>query len=231
MKATLPLITLAVIFSSCTAAYKSGQTPDDVYFSPERPAAEYVRVEKDDERKYRGDDYYTYEDDRYLRMKIRNRDRWSYLDDYYSDPLAYNYNYYNKYGYYNNYYYNPRLVWNCNYNPYAYNIAVINPKAPVYNKPRFTNLHVFDNPKNNTYNPKLPGTKNRQYSTPSNQNSATRSTGDNLRSIFGSGSSSSNKTSASPSSSNNSNSGSSSSSSNSGSSSSGTGGNAPTRKF
>lgn len=231
MKASLPLITLAVIFSSCTAAYKSGQTPDDVYFSPERPQAEYVRVEDDRKEKYRGDDYYSYEDDRYLRMKIRNRDRWSYLDEYYRDPLAYNYNVYNKYGYYNNYYYNPRLYWNSCYNPYSNNIVIGTAKAPVYNKPRVYNLHVFDDPKNNAYNPKMPGTKTRQYNTPSSQNSATRSTGDNLRNIFGSDNSSQKRTTSSPSQNSSSNSGSNSSSGSSGNSSSGSGGNAPTRKF
>ena len=38
-------LTVAV-FSSCTTAYKTGQTPDDVYFSPVRQQDEYVQVEK-----------------------------------------------------------------------------------------------------------------------------------------------------------------------------------------
>ncbi len=87
MKSFLPLLALLIVFASCTTAYKSGQTPDDVYFSPTRPQEEYVRVEKEDDRQYRRneqqEDYYSYNDDRYLRMKIRNRDQWSYLDEYY----------------------------------------------------------------------------------------------------------------------------------------------------
>jgi hypothetical protein len=53
MKIYLPLLTLCFFFISCTTAYKSGQTPDDVYFSPERPVDEYFRVEKrTDESRY-----------------------------------------------------------------------------------------------------------------------------------------------------------------------------------
>ena len=53
MKSILPLLSLLIVFASCTTAYKSGQTPDDVYFSPARPQEEYVRVEKEDDRQYR----------------------------------------------------------------------------------------------------------------------------------------------------------------------------------
>lgn len=228
MKSFLPLLSLAVVFASCSTAYKSGQTPDDVYFSPERPKYEYARVEKDNDRQYRGQDYYSYEDDRYLRMKVRDRYRWSYLDDYYRDPYAYNYygsNYYNS-----NYYYygytNPRTYWNCYYNPYAPAVVVVNPKAPVYNKPRTYNLHVFDNPGNNP-NPKAPSTRSRDYYKPQQQSSTNRDLGNSLRNVFGSSESSSPSRSSSSNSSTN-------SSSNSGSKSSGSsnsGGNAPVRRF
>jgi hypothetical protein len=42
----LLLAITAAALSSCTTAYKTGQTPDDVYFSPTRPQDEYVRVEE-----------------------------------------------------------------------------------------------------------------------------------------------------------------------------------------
>ena len=59
MKPSILLLALtAAAFSSCTTAYKTGQTPDDVYFSPTRPQEEYVRVEKQDDRYYRGSDDY-----------------------------------------------------------------------------------------------------------------------------------------------------------------------------
>ncbi|HEX2534500.1 MAG TPA: hypothetical protein VHK69_12230, partial [Chitinophagaceae bacterium] len=87
MKSFLPLLSLAFL-ASCTSAYKTGQTPDDVYYSPTRPQDAYVHTEtRQDrqERKYESDrrddrydeDYYY---DRYLRMKIRNRSRWSTID-------------------------------------------------------------------------------------------------------------------------------------------------------
>jgi uncharacterized membrane protein YgcG len=129
MKSPILLLAVTVIvLSSCSSAYRTGQTPDDVYFSPAPSADEYVRVESRDNRAYRGtDQYYNYEDN-YLRMRVQNRYRWSALDDYYlSNPYAYNYyaNYYggwyspfNSYWAWNNYY-NPY------YNPYYGNIIII----------------------------------------------------------------------------------------------------------
>ena len=49
-KSTFSILSLALVFASCTTAYKSGQTPDDVYYSPARPQEEYVRTEKKDDR-------------------------------------------------------------------------------------------------------------------------------------------------------------------------------------
>jgi hypothetical protein len=168
MKSFLPLLSSLILLGSCTAAYKSGQTPDDVYYSPARPQTEYVRVDDNDDRRYRDEDYYSYEQDRYLRNKIQNRNRWSYLDDYYRDPYAYRYDRYRSYSPYYSDYWSYRNYWNYNFNPYGsyynpyvsyYNpygsYYVVNPKAPVYNRPRTYNLHVFDNPANSSYNPKM----------------------------------------------------------------------------
>src|SRR4051812_1458590 len=105
MKSFLPLLSLVIIFSNCTTAYKSGQTPDDVYFSPARPTAEYVSNETKDENQYLNNGY---SDDEYLRMKVHNR-RWSSLDDGY---YSYNPNYYSYI--YSSFYYNS--PWN----PYTY---------------------------------------------------------------------------------------------------------------
>jgi hypothetical protein len=115
MKITISLLAFAALaFTSCTSAYKTGQTPDDVYYSPVRPQAqdEYVDVERQDDRRYRGSEEYN--EDRYLRYRVRNPYRWSALDDYYYSP-AYSYHYggYNSwYSSCNNYY-----SWNY-YNPY-----------------------------------------------------------------------------------------------------------------
>ncbi|MEO7532158.1 MAG: hypothetical protein ABIS69_12125, partial [Sediminibacterium sp.] len=106
----LPVLGI-VLLSSCATAFKSGQTPDDVYFSPGNEAG-VVREEqakKQDEAQYQ--DYVSSLDDRYLRMKVANRYRWGAIDnfDYWYDS-RYDFNSYNTYSSYN--YYNTL-------NPYA----------------------------------------------------------------------------------------------------------------
>src|SRR6476469_4423021 len=80
----LPAIITAIIFSSCSSAYKSAQTPDDLYYSPAKEVTvnndTEIRKEKKKEEVIREEDY-TSTTDRYIRMKIANR-RWSSLDDY-----------------------------------------------------------------------------------------------------------------------------------------------------
>jgi hypothetical protein len=118
MKRQILLLAItAAALSSCTTAYKTGQTPDDVYFSPTRPQDEYVREKEKEDDQYRYDDEYY--DDRYLRMKVHNHSQWSTLDDWYAyDRLGYNYNTY--YGSY----YNPYTSWNYYYNPYCRNNVI-----------------------------------------------------------------------------------------------------------
>ena len=55
MKTTtsLFLLTVVVLLHSCTTAYRTGQTPDDVYFSPSRPDDEYLVVQRQETRRYR----------------------------------------------------------------------------------------------------------------------------------------------------------------------------------
>jgi len=230
MKSFLPLLSTVIVFASCSTAYKSGQTPDDVYFSPVRPQQEYVRVEeKDEDRTYRRteDDYYR-NDDRYLRMKIRDRDRWAYLDEYYRDPYAYNYNskyYYNQCGYSN-----PRSYWNSNYNPYGGQIIIVNSRTPIKNTPRTYNLHVFDSPSNNNTNSKTSGSKSRTYSNSNDRsNSQPANTGSDLRTIFR-GSENTGNSSKPQSTQSSSNSSNSNSNSNSNSTNSSSGSAAPKRK-
>jgi len=105
---------LAVVTSSCSSVYKASQTPDDVYYSPAREG-----VQKETAKRDRYEDYVSSQEDQYLRMKIRDRDRWSGIDDYayWNDsryvPL-YNYNY----DYYRNNIYNT-YAWNNWYRPYS----------------------------------------------------------------------------------------------------------------
>lgn len=232
MKSTILLlaVTLAAL-SSCTTSYKTGQTPDDVYFSPARPQSGDEEVFSEQrEDNVLTDNYY---DDRYLRMKVRNRMRWNSLDDWYTyDRYSLGYNYY--YGSYHN----PYNSWNYYYNPYCCchtNNIYSNPKtSTVYTKPRMFNLgsyNVNNTNNGNTYtNPKYGGqgtTNNGTYTAPRNNSNSTRSnnSGNILRNIFN------NSSSSSSSGSNNNSNTSSSSNSNSSSSSSGSSSSAPVRRF
>lgn len=120
----LVAVLLIAAFSSCSAVYKTGQTPDDIYYSAGKPrpvADEYVDV-----KKYQGNNFQTYDeyqdsyrDDRFLRMSVGNP---YYMDAYdaYSG-FDWRYNAYNGFGMgfygmsspWNNYY-----AWNNFYNPY-----------------------------------------------------------------------------------------------------------------
>ena len=83
MNSRIIILAVAVLgLASCSTAYRTGQTPDDVYYSPERQRDEYVVVDRNNDRVYSNDRYYN-PDDNYLRMMSRNRYRWSAFDDYY----------------------------------------------------------------------------------------------------------------------------------------------------
>lgn len=225
----------AAILGGCSTSYKTGQTPDDVYYSPERQHDEYVQTKNNDDKKYQGDDEYY--DDRYLHMKVHNRSMWSDLDDWY---------YYNRrytYGYYNCWCSNPwtpATYWNYYYNPYSSHGIVMNPRNTAYNQPRVFNLNTYNNNQimNNGYvNPKgtVNNNNNNNSSRPArifgtnntNSNSNSNSNvGNTLRNIFG-GSNNNNNSSSSSSS----HSSSSTPSSSSGSSGSSSGSSAPVRKF
>lgn len=196
----LPTALALVVFSSCTTAYKTGQTPDDVYYSPARPQDEYVQVDENRNSRYAeySDEYY---DDRYLRMKIRNRTRWTELNDWYFNERPYRWYY--GYTYYGgcicNDPWTPYTYWNSVYNPYYHPYIVTGPRHSnvAYNLPRTFNLNTYtntprtmfvqtgNNPKYNTYN-NFPSNNNN-----SGNNNGRSNSGNILRNIFG-GSGSSN---------------------------------------
>src|SRR5258706_16136470 len=102
MNAKILLIAFsAAAFTSCSTAYKSGQTPDDVYYSPART----IEERKDDDSKR--DEVRPTEntaDNNRIRMTIRDR-RWREFDDdynysYNSSPYYYCTCACNNYGYY-----------------------------------------------------------------------------------------------------------------------------------
>ena len=97
MKNTLfTLAAAALLATGCSGVYKTGQTPDDIYYSygPATEARQEREVRTED-NVYRS--YWEEADDSYLRMKVRDRDRWSRIDD-----LDYWYGYNNPYGPWNN---------------------------------------------------------------------------------------------------------------------------------
>ncbi|MEI9954761.1 MAG: hypothetical protein WDM90_00255 [Ferruginibacter sp.] len=116
---------------------QSGQTPDDVYYSPAKPAYE----NRDDKRieDPKQTTVYSYED-RALRMQIYDR-RWREFNDdydysYSNSPYYYSYYSYNNYGYYYNPYYCSR--------PLYYPTLIIH-QQPVNTTPRMVNLNTYKN--------------------------------------------------------------------------------------
>lgn len=241
-----PLILLLVlsagVLGSCTSAYKTGQTPDDVYFSPQQPQKEYVNVkDRNDDNRYYGDD--AYYDDQYLRMKVRNRTMWSDLDDWYYYNSSYSYSYYNSFNWNNPW--SPYTYWNYCYNPYASVVIGAYKGNYVYSHPRIFNLNTYNGSQlnNNNYtNPRNGGllNNNNYYNHGNYNNSPVRinginrsnsnvnsNTGNFLRNIFNNNSGNNNNSSNSS----NSNPSRSSSSSSSSGSSGSSGSSAPVRKF
>lgn len=237
MKSPILLLAVSVLLlASCATAYKTGQTPDDVYYSAAKPQNETDKTDKEDNRRYSyDDDYY---DDRYLRMKVQNRYRWTGLEEWYGyDRYSIGYNYY--YGSFNN----PYNRWNYYYNPYCcctHNYVYVNPKlpsAPPVVKRQF-NLSGYNNTSYNNSNnnagviKQTVKTTRPVYNNTNSNNNANSNNGlsNKLKTIFsndnsGSGSSRTYNPSSSSGSARTNNNSSSSSSSSSGSSSGSSGGN------
>jgi len=132
IKNLLLVLSSAAALTSCSTAYRSGQTPDDVYYSPSRPQGEeYVDVERQqgryDDRANQGYNNYeqaydNYRDDRFLRMSVGNPMRLSAYNDFsmYYGGLGFNTWRYNNF--YNMGYNSPwsgLSYWNSFYNPYS----------------------------------------------------------------------------------------------------------------
>ncbi len=164
MKTNFLLLALSVaVFSSCSTIYKSGQTPDDVYYSP-------VKIVEEQPDNYRDQERYEPSADYGIRMGVRDR-RWrNYSDDYDFRNSPYNYatcNTYN-YGYY--------------YNPYYYPWAIYAGKV-IYAQPnntavRMVNLNAYKGYNSNIASIKTTGTNN-------NINPSSRYNNNNNRSTIG----------------------------------------------
>lgn len=125
IKLVLSTVLIAALFS-CSTVYKSGQTPDDVYYSPARSIEESSIPERTVRR---STDY----EEREIRMASYDR-RWRSLNYDYQYDYSYNpYRYGYTYGYYYNPYYYPCPV-------YINNVAISNPKNST---PRMTSLGSY----------------------------------------------------------------------------------------
>ena len=148
-----PIVILSTFLASCSTAYKSGQTPDDVYFSPEKIYTETAN-EKDEVQEDRS----TLWEEQQIRMRINNV-RWRNLDYSFSyNPYqlglndVYNYNTFGQNYYYYNPYNNNVLGYNYGsfYNPYySHGQSILNCITPITattnSTPRFTNLSGYGN--------------------------------------------------------------------------------------
>jgi len=185
MNSKLLLISISIItLSSCSTAYKTGQTPDDVYYSPARF---YDEDRKEDNKKDEDVAKRTLED-RQIRMAANNP-RWRHFDNDISySPYNYGYNY----GYYYNPYYYPFAVYST--------VTCVTPKNPKNTTPRMVALGGYGNGYNNTNNNAVNSKTGTYTPTPvrgyNNSNSNTGSRlGNTLNKIFNNSNSSSNSNS------------------------------------
>jgi uncharacterized membrane protein YgcG len=196
--------------SSCTSMYKSGQTPDDVYYSPARPAPagdEYVRVQEREER-YQTYDEYTdsYRNDRFLRMGIRNRYRLNAFDDMdwynmrYDNMYNYNYMGFNGLGLNNPW--NSYYAWNSYYNPYCSNRGNYyygnNWKSVVAYRPAPIRAYTFNSNSYKSSNSPLRNSRNTYYNNGSRYNNNNSGLGNSINRIFNNSSSHSNNNNSAP---------------------------------
>lgn len=121
------------ILSSCSTAYKTGQTPDDVYYSPVRLQTDEVR--RDEDKNVTDNTVYTSSDDYEIRRRIHNR-RYRRYDDRY-----------NTYGYPAN----PKTSTTQNNQPRKTNLGGYNPTVP--DSARSTNPKLGIQNNNTSTNP------------------------------------------------------------------------------
>ena len=184
MKTTSLLsVLLMLLLAGCSTSYRTGQTPDDVYYSPPRPEDEYVRVQREETRRIRN--YQDDEEDRFLRMRIRDRNRWNDLDDWYTFErwsLGYNQFFAPTL--------NPFVSWNYFYNPYFFPVATAQvPVKNIYTRPRTYNLGSYQQGPVNLKQIQQNTTYRSNYIPFGTQNgSSSGSRGSALREAFGAGS-------------------------------------------
>lgn len=131
-----------LLLGACHTAYRSGQTPDDVYYSPVRGVDETTERKNEETTRYS-------QHERQIIMSRYDR-RWRDFDDDFDcryDPYRWGY----AYGYYYNPYYYPFPVF--------FTTPVRNPKNST---PRMTNLSSYQYQQVVVTNPKT-GAEERSY--------------------------------------------------------------------
>jgi len=90
------LMASSFFLTSCTSLQQTTTAAtDDLYFTPSKEAESITKTnprnnsadaEASEEAEYQ--DYQNYQDDRFLRLKVANRNRWSSIDDfgYWNNP-------------------------------------------------------------------------------------------------------------------------------------------------
>ena len=159
MKLSLLLsVFTAILFTSCSTAYRTGQTPDDVYYSPV--------IERENNREEKRREVAQVDpEERQIRMQAYDY-RWRSLDDRYDYGSRYNPY---RYGYNYDYYYNPffynfpvytNAFWPAFNNPYGLNFNnsfwpnsfIVNQRSSA---PRTSNLSSYNRSRQlTTFNPK-----------------------------------------------------------------------------
>ena len=191
MNLKILLFTLFVAaITSCSTTYRSGQTPDDVYYSPAR--AIEVRHEEETEKKEETRMVRRVYEDRQIVMYIHDP-RWrSFDDDYdaYYDPYRYGYTcgyYYNPYYYPSPVYFSgtsftnpknstPRMTNLGSYNNYS-NMVVVNPKAGYTTQIR--SIRPYNNSNADNYNTRriiIPTTPTYNNTSPRSYDNSSNST-------------------------------------------------------
>ncbi len=136
-------VAAVLVLSSCSSAYQTAQTPDDVYHSPARPQTVYASNTASNTRSDvveetyddNGDTYVTYQDDEERYDYARRIDNFSrgyrgnywdgyYYDDFYGSPNVYINNYYgSRWGSWGSYWgpsFGIGLGFGWGYNPYRW---------------------------------------------------------------------------------------------------------------
>ncbi|MFZ9240370.1 MAG: hypothetical protein ACO22R_04465 [Chitinophagaceae bacterium] len=168
MRKIMAVIATATILVGCSTAYRSGQTPDDVYFSPARNNAGYVVTDEED-----GNGRYNASavpmQDRYMRMKSIGGSRWNVFDDdfsYWNNPYWNNRAYFDMYSFGgfnsiglnsltlgNPFMFNPMSYYYSPFSPMYYGqpVVVLNTfkttVAPRNSGPRVYNLSNYNPPR------------------------------------------------------------------------------------